>query len=353
VRFPINYFRFVILLAVLSAANIASSQTKKPATLAELAAYSGADREQMLRNGAKSEGKVVWYTSFTGNSYKQLARSFEAQYPEVKIEVYRAANKELLTKITAESQAKHYLADTLESTLGFFNGLRESSALMSFTSPYASSYPVSARERGENGLYLWLIHRESYNGVGYNTDRIAPSLAPKKFDDLLRPEFKGKMGFANGDTGARMIAAMLKAKGEEYIRKLWTQEYSLYSLSARALADLVAAGEVELSPTISREHAAEVRRNGGPIGWAPMEVVPTNAGGVAIVKTAPHPHAALLLADFILSPRGQKIFGELDFADPAKDSGLNRFYPEKGLTSAQYEERLEQWLKMLRDVKRR
>ena len=91
-------------------------------------------------------------------------------------------------------------------------------------------------------------------------------MAPRKFDDLLRPEFKGKMGFANGDTGARMIAAMLKAKGEEYVKKLRTQEYSLYSLSARALADLVAGGEVELSPTISREHAAEVKRNGGPIG---------------------------------------------------------------------------------------
>ena len=157
------------------------------------------------------------------------------------------------------------------------------------------------------------------------------------------------MGFANGDTGARMIAAMLKAKGEEYIKRLQTQQYSLHSLSARALADQVAAGEVELSPTISREHAAEVKRNGGPIGWESMEVVPTNAGGVAVVKTAPHPHAALLLADFILSPRGQKIFGELDFADSTKDSAFNRFYPERGLTSAQYDDQMNYWLKLLRN----
>jgi iron(III) transport system substrate-binding protein len=95
-------------------------------------------------------------------------------------------------------------------------------------------------------------------------------------------------------------------EGEEYVRRLQNQAYSLHSISARALADQVAAGEVDLSPTISREHAAEVKRNGGPIGWEPMEVVPTNAGAVAVVKTAPHPHAALLLADFILSPRGQK-----------------------------------------------
>lgn len=340
-------------LAISSSAGLAWSQEKKPATLADLAAYAGADRERLLYAGAKAEGKVVWYTSFTGNSYKQLARAFEAQYPEVKIDVFRAANKELLAKITAESQAKHFIADTLESTLGFLKGLREESMLASFTSPYANAYPASAKERGERGLYLWVIHRESYNGVGYNTDRIPPPRAPRKFDDLLKPEFKGKMGFANGDTGARMMAAMIKAKGEGFIKKLRAQEYTLHSISARALADQVAAGEVELSPTISREHAAEVKRNGGPIGWAPMEVVPTNAGGVAVVKTAPHPHAALLLADFILSPRGQKIFGELDFADPIKDSSFNRFYPERGLTSAQYDEQMERWLKLLRDNGRR
>jgi iron(III) transport system substrate-binding protein len=328
---------------------LAWSQAKKPVTLAELAAYTGANREQLLLDGAKVEGKVLWYTSFTGNSYKQLARAFEAKYPEVKIEVFRAANKELLAKITAENQAKHHIADTLESTLGFLNGLREDAMLASFTSLYASAYPTAAKEKGERGLYLWLIHRESYNGVGYNTDRIPPERAPTKFDDLLKPEFKSKMGFANGDTGARMIAAMLKAKGEAYVKKLKAQQYSLYSLSARALADHVAAGEVELSPTISREHAAEVKRNGGPIGWAPMEVVPTNGGGVAVVKTAPHPHAALLLADFILSPRGRKIFGEIDFANPAKDSGLNRYYPERGLTSSQYDDQMNHWLKLLRD----
>jgi iron(III) transport system substrate-binding protein len=351
--FPLPVFKAVtIALAILGSAGFAWSQGKKPATLAELAAYTGPDREQLLLAGARAEGKVVWYTSFTGNSYKQLAHVFEAQYPGVKIEVFRAANKELLAKIEAESEAKRFIADTLESTLGLFNGLREESMLASFTSPYANAYPVSAKEKGERGLYRWVIHRESYNGVGYNTDRIPPERAPRKFDDLLKPEFKGKMGFANGDTGARMIAAILKAKGEEYLRKLRTQEYSLHSLSARALADLVAAGEVEISPTISRDHAAEVKRNGGPIGWVPMEIVPTNAGAVAVVKTAPHPYAALLLADFILSPHGRKIFGELDFADPVRDKSLNRFYPERGLTSAQYETQMNRWLKLLRDNRR-
>lgn len=153
------------------------SAQDKSTSLAALAGYSGADRAQRLRGRARAEGKAVWYTSFTGSSYKRLARAFEVQYPEIKLEVFRAANKDLLTKITAENQARHFIADTLESTLGILNNLREDSLLTSFTSPYTGEYPATAREKGERGLFLWPIHRESYNGVGFNTERIPPGRA--------------------------------------------------------------------------------------------------------------------------------------------------------------------------------
>ena len=59
----------VLSLALLILATMSSfgwGQTKKPRTLDELAAYSGADRHQILLDGAKAEGKVVWYTSLSG-----------------------------------------------------------------------------------------------------------------------------------------------------------------------------------------------------------------------------------------------------------------------------------------------
>jgi hypothetical protein len=57
------------------------AQARKPSSIEELAAYMGADREQLLYAGAKSEGKVVWYTSLAGGSYKALASAFEKKYP--------------------------------------------------------------------------------------------------------------------------------------------------------------------------------------------------------------------------------------------------------------------------------
>src|SRR5919106_560689 len=71
----------------------------KPKTADELAAYLGPDREQILLEGAKTEGKVVWYTSLAGASYKGIVKAFGEKYPDVKIEVYRAGSKDLTPKI--------------------------------------------------------------------------------------------------------------------------------------------------------------------------------------------------------------------------------------------------------------
>src|SRR5678815_3437521 len=84
----------------------------RAASAPDLAAYAGADREQRLVAGAKAEGKVVWYTSLAGSSYKELAKGFESKYPGVKIEPYRGTSSDIMTKISAEAQAKQIIADT-------------------------------------------------------------------------------------------------------------------------------------------------------------------------------------------------------------------------------------------------
>jgi ABC-type glycerol-3-phosphate transport system substrate-binding protein len=69
------------------------AQTRKPTTIAELVTYNGKDREQMLYAGAKSEGKITWYTSLAGNSYKAMAQAFESKYPGVSVEAYRVRGR--------------------------------------------------------------------------------------------------------------------------------------------------------------------------------------------------------------------------------------------------------------------
>src|SRR6266550_426865 len=329
------------------------AQRVRPLGLSELVAYTGADREQILVGGAKAEGKVVWYTSLAGSSYKELAQGFEKKYPGVKVDVYRAASNELMAKITAEANARQYLVDTIETTLPLLKSLREDGLLAVYKSPYLAKYPARAKESSGNGLYYWGVNRSEERRVGFNPNLIAANAMPKNFDGLLNPQLKGKMGMTTSETGVRMMGAMLKFKGEEFVRKLRAQDISLQSISGRAMADMAISGEVPISPSIFRDHAMESKLKGAPINWVPMEAVPTNAGATAIIYKAPHPYGAVLMADFILSPEGQKILEDLQFGSPAKDFGFKRWYPEAGLNTEQYDKESTKWQKVLRELGRK
>jgi iron(III) transport system substrate-binding protein len=351
VFFRYRQLTFAFFLLVFLPA-ISLAQGKKPSTLAELVAYTGADREQILSAGAKAEGKVTWYTSLAGSSYKELAQGFEKKYG-VKCEVYRAASNELQARISAEAKARQYIVDTIETTLPLLKSLREDGLLAVYTSPHLLKYPAHAKEKASNGLYYWGVNRESFIGVGFNPSLIAASVVPKNFDGLLNPQLKSKMGMTTSETGVRMIGAMVKFKGDGFVNKLKAQEISLHSVSGRAMADMAISGEVPLSPSIFRDHAMESKLKGAPIDWVAMEGVPTNAGATAIVYQAPHPHGAVLMADFILSPEGQKILEDLQFGSPSKDFGFKRWYPEAGLNTDQYDKEATKWQKLLREVGRK
>jgi iron(III) transport system substrate-binding protein len=146
---------------------------------------------------------------------------------------------------------------------------------------------------------------------------------------------------------------MLKTKGEGFVKKLQSQEIRLFTLGSVPLLDQIAAGEIGASPVIFQTNALEFMEKGAPIEWIPMELVPVNAGGAAIAAQSPHPHAALLMADFLLGPDGQKILERFKYSSAAKDYGFKRWYPEAGLNSDQYERELMKWEKLMNSIARR
>jgi iron(III) transport system substrate-binding protein len=338
-----------LLITVLFFAPAAWAQSR-PNSLADLARYKGADRERVLYEGAKKEGKLVWYTSLV--PHKHIAKVFEAKYPGVKVEIYRAAGNTLATRLLEERRARRYLADAIESTPPQLMLLRDAQAVQPFASPYLAKYPEIAKENASGDQVFWVTDRESLIGVGYNKNVIGAGLVPKKYDDLLNPALKGKMSSANNETGARAIGAMLKAKGEAFVRKLKQQEIRPHATTAAGLADLIISGEAPLSFTMVETNLTQpAASRGAPVAWVPMEVVAVNAGSAAVLANAPNPHAALLFVDFLISPDGQKMYSEqLFYGSAAEARGFERWYPEKGLTTEEYEKRAESWLKLLQDI---
>jgi iron(III) transport system substrate-binding protein len=342
-----------VVIWSLCLAGAAVAQTAKPMASDQLAAYNKPDREKVLYAGAKNEGKVTWYTSLAGDSYKQLAAAFEAKYPGVKVESYRATRQEMSARVMAEAQSKRYIADTFETTIPLLKLLKEQQMLVPYYFPTQNKFPDHVKEKGPKGLFYWTIDRESHIGLSYNKNSIPANLVPRNYQGLLRPELKDKIAFAGSDTGVTVVGALLKFKGEEFVKKLREQRPAMHNVSGRALLDMVISGEVGVSPTTFRNHVEVSLKAGAPIEWIPMDVVPSNSGSTGVSANAPHPHAALLLADFILGEGGQKVLEHYEYGNPIKDYGFKRWYPEQGLSAEQIDKLEERWRTTLRDLTRR
>ena len=296
-----------ILLALLVFTAELGAQARKPSTIAELAVYRGADREAVLYAGAKNEGRIVWYTSLAGDSYKELIKAFETKYPGIKVDSYRAQGADIVVRLQEEAKARRNIADTIETTEGSLIFLREEKLIRPYDSPYLDGYPEDGKERADKNLVYWALARESYIGFTYNKTLVPKEAVPKNFDGLFHPQLKGKLGISTGQTSDKIIGAMIKSKGEESVRKLKAQEIKLYSIDAPALVHTITTGEIAGSPAIFQTHTLLAASKGAPVEWVPLDLVPTNVGSAAIAANPPHPHGAMLLADFLLSPAGQQV----------------------------------------------
>lgn len=341
--------RLLLIVVALLLPAIAVAQAKNAA---ELANYRGADREEMLKAGAKKEGKLIWYTSLT--AHRDIANVFEAKYPGIKVETYRAGSTDLTRRLLGEAQARRNIADLIETTPATLMAMRDNKLLHPYYSPHLGAFPDDSKEEADKSRVYWTTDRESMISLGYNRNLIKAAEVPKNFADLIKPENKGKIGVSGDSTGVRFLGAVIRAKGEEFAKQLKAIEMKMHMISGGAVHELLAAGEMPMSISVFRNHVLAAQPKGAPTEWLPMDLVPTNAGGVALPVSTTNVHAALLMADFLLSPEGQKIFEEkFRFAIPTRNYGFKRWYPEKGMSLDQYEKYEERVRKLLRELVRK
>lgn len=242
--------RLVIIAGVaILTLSTAHAQTR---SIAELANYRGADREELLKAGAKKEGKMIWYTSLT--AHRDIANVFEAKYPGIKVETYRAGPNDLTRRLLGEAQAKRSIADLVETTPSTLMMMRDGKLLMPYFSPYLANFPDDSKEEADKGRVLWTTDRESIVGLGYNRNLIRTADVPKSFAEMVKPENKGKIAVSGDTTGVRFLGAMIKAKGEEVVKQLRALDVKMHMISGGAMHELMAAGEMPMSISIFRNH---------------------------------------------------------------------------------------------------
>jgi len=229
-----------------------------------LAKYTGADRGRVLYDGAKKEGKFLWYTALIAN--KEIVKIFESKYPGVTVETYRASGTQLASRVLAEAQSKRYLGDVIETSPPGLMVLRDSQLLLPYTSPYLPEYPEPAKQKISGSLVLWTTDRGSYIGVGYNKNLLPTADVPKNFDDLLKPALRGKMAISNDDVAARLVGGMIKSKGEAFVKKLKDQDVKVHGVSGPGFNELIVSGEVPISFTAIHSNIGGRKGRAGGVG---------------------------------------------------------------------------------------
>ncbi len=287
--------------------------------------YRGADREQRLVERARQEGTVSFYTSMATTESMPLAQAFEKKYG-VKVELWRATSDKVVQRAITEARGRRFTLDFVETNGPELEMLAREKLLSEFYSPYVADLPAAAVPSHR----LWISDRLNVFVVAYNTNKVRREELPATLEGFVDPKWKGRIGLEATD--AEWLGTIVKLWGPErgmaYFRKLADMKPDIRKGHV-LFSELVAAGEVPVGLTIYSSDAESVKRGGGPIDWVPIEPVVVRPQAIGVAKNAPHPHAALLFADFILSPEGQELLlsmGRVPASTKVKSSLANIKY---------------------------
>lgn len=272
---------------------------------------------------AKREGVVNLYTSMQVTDSRPLAEAFEKKHG-VRVNIWRASGEKVAQRMITETRGNRFEADVVETDGAQMEILHREGQLARLDVPSAADIPAAIKP--PHGGYV--PTRLSLYVFAYNTQRVKADEVPKTYEDLLAPRWAGRFAVEAADVAwfAAVARAMGEAKGVEFFRKLAAQKPSLRS-GHTLMAELVAAGEIDAAVDAHVQGVARLKDKGAPIDWRPLQPAFGQPSSVGVAAKAPHPNAARLFAEFVLSREGQEIIKARNRvpASTAVDSPLNKF----------------------------
>jgi iron(III) transport system substrate-binding protein len=296
-------FAIIVVFSVPSS-NLQAATAEE--TLAKINQLSPSERQAALVREAKNERTVVWYAPMNRESLRQFTDAFEADYPFLKVEVLTGGPQSLLNRILTEQRAGKHYYDILNVRSSALYTLKKANTVMRYDTPHRRALRAgfTDKEGYLNGIWASLLV------YLYNAKQVPRAQAPKSIDDLLQPHWKGKLGMDKDadDWLAAIMDYYGDEKGKQIARGLGAQQLNIRK-GRTLVSQLVAAGEFPVQIDGHHHEAVALKKAGAPIDYLfPEPFVPVKAVSMlALSSRPPHPHAAALLIDFMLSRKGQEI----------------------------------------------
>jgi iron(III) transport system substrate-binding protein len=260
---------------------------------------------------AKQEGSVVWYTSIELLTAEKLAKSFEATYPGIKVQVERNGAERNFQRIAQERGSNIHTVDAAEaSDMGSFILWKRQGWLAPFVpQDVADKWP--AEQRDPDGCYATV--RFNLSPIVYNTRLVKAEEAPKSFADLLDKKWDGKLVKAHpGYSGTIMTVTyeIVRDLGWDYLKNLG-QQHVMQVQSGADPPKRVAQGERPVMADGGEYLVQQMKAAGAPLAIVyPTEGTPTIPGGAGVFADAPHPNAARLFTLYLFSREGQQVMSD-------------------------------------------
>lgn len=256
--------------------------------------------------GAKRDGTITLYTSMAPTESQPLADAFQKKYG-ITVVVWRALSDQVVQRTITEARGRRHAVDVIETNGPEMEMLAREKLLAQLDSPYIADLPAAAVPSHRH----WLPDRMNFYVVAYNTTKVRRSEIPATYDGFADPKWKGRIGLEATD--AEWMATLIKGGGStgmEYFRRLAALRPAVRR-GHILLATLVAAGEVPVGLTTYSSNVVPLMRKGAPIDFVPVQPVVARPQGIGVARNAPHPNAARLFVDYVLSPEGQQLLESL------------------------------------------
>jgi len=269
-------------------------------------------QDSKLVDAAKKEGgKVVIYGSLENDTMDMIAAALKKK-TGLEVDYWRDAANKVTDRVATESRAGKPLYDVVLTTKSTMQLIQKDGFLAKYDSPSARAFPKQFVDPNLGPTY-----RNTIIGIVYNTGVIKPADAPKSLEDLVKPQYKGKVVVPDASqhtTTAQWMASLHKVMGskekaDKFIRDLAATKPLLVP-SLTPAGERITTGEAPIGIAFLK-NVVFYGKKGVPLDYVRLGKFMGDGQSIALGAKAPHPNASKAFIDFFLGEEGLRIMADI------------------------------------------
>jgi iron(III) transport system substrate-binding protein len=268
-------------------------------------------QDAKLLDAAKKEGgKVVVYGSLENDTMDLIAAALKKK-TGLEVDYWRDAANKVTDRVSAEARAGKPQADVVLTTTSTMQLIQKDGLLAKYDSPSAQAFPKTVIDPNLGPAY-----RSTVIGVVYNTGIVKPAEAPKSLEDIVKPQYKGKVVVPDPSqhtTTAQWLASLHKIMGKEkadkFIHDLAASKPLLVP-SLTPAGERITTGETPIGIAFLK-NVVFYGRNGVPLDYVRLGKFMGDGQSITLAAKGPHPNAGKAFVDYFLGDESLKIMANI------------------------------------------